>query len=263
MGRDVLREDPYPDNNHQHTTTTTYIVNGGRPAPLCQHYVSAQSGKMWHLEEKSTGRPIVTICFTELIFEFDEDFGCGRIQCPWSFRWAQTTGRSRDWLASGKILRGRFSIHLSLNVRMLFFLLLISSLFAFKKIHPWFWPQKTIFLYFVLEDLCVGIITTFLWSQKCERIWVVKIIEGLSSHDFGLHNGVLVPSDVYLTQGWKDSQQFNFAFPPPTLRKSAFLVSALSCLCCSDKRQDTWNGVFSMWLAQNLSKQGVEIDSVV
>ena len=82
MGRDVLREDPYPDNNHQHTTTTTYIVNGGRPAPLCQHYVSAQSGKMWHLEEKSTGRPIVTICFTELIFEFDEDFGCGRIQCP-------------------------------------------------------------------------------------------------------------------------------------------------------------------------------------
>ena len=29
-------------------------------------------------------------------------------------------------------------------------------------------------------------------------MWVVKINEGLSSHNFGLHNGVLVPSDVYL-----------------------------------------------------------------
>jgi hypothetical protein len=30
-------------------------------------------------------------------------------------------------------------------------------------------------------------------------MWVVKVIEGLSSHDFGLHNGVLVPNGVYLT----------------------------------------------------------------
>jgi hypothetical protein len=30
-------------------------------------------------------------------------------------------------------------------------------------------------------------------------MWVVKVIEGLSSHNFGLHNGVLVPNGVYLT----------------------------------------------------------------
>ena len=50
-------------------------------APLCKHYVSAKSGKMWHLEEKeSTDKPTVIIYFIpmnfkELIFEFDENFG--------------------------------------------------------------------------------------------------------------------------------------------------------------------------------------------
>jgi hypothetical protein len=61
---------------------------------------------------------------------------------------------------------------------------LISSLFAFEKHLPLILTPKVFLKNFVLGDLCIGIITTFFWSQKCERMWVVKIIEGLSSPNF-------------------------------------------------------------------------------
>jgi len=41
-------------------------------------------------------------------------------------------------------------------------------------------------------------LTIWVSEVDSDHLSVVKVIEGLSSHKFGLHNGVLVPNGVYL-----------------------------------------------------------------
>ena len=128
--------------------------------------------------------------FTKLIFEFGENFKWkdrARIRCPWYFRLAQTAiGRHRCWAIMWLIGQRQ-------NLAWAIFcppfswcqnVSLISSLFAFEKHLPLILTPKVFKKKFVLGDLCIGIITTFFWSQKCERMWVVKIIKGLTLPNF-------------------------------------------------------------------------------